>query len=182
LSEAAATLVLEDLEHASKRGAKIYAEVTGYGSSSDAYHMTNPSPGGIGASRAMMAALKDAGLAASTIDYINAHGTSTPVGDEIETEAIKRVFGDHAKKLWVSSTKSMTGHTLGAAGAVESVYSIMALSKGQVPPTINLDSPSEGCDLDYVPHQGREKRLQHVLNNSFGFGGTNACVVFSRLN
>ncbi len=182
LSEGAATLILEDYEHASKRGAKIYAELTGYGSSSDAYHMTNPSPGGVGASRAMLAALKDASLDASKIDYVNAHGTSTPVGDEIETEAIKRVFGEHSKKLWVSSTKSMVGHTLGAAGAIESVYAIMALTKGVVPPTINLDNPSESCDLDYVPHQARERRMTHVLNNSFGFGGTNSCLIFSRID
>lgn len=181
LAEGAATLILEDYEHASKRGAKIYAEVTGYGGSSDAYHMTNPSPGGMGAARAMMAALKDSGLKPEDIEYVNAHGTSTPVGDEIETEAIKRVFGEHAKKLWVSSTKSSIGHTLGAAGAIESVFCIAAITKGQVPPTINLDSPSDGCDLDYVPGQAREKKIKHALNNSFGFGGTNACLIFSEL-
>lgn len=182
LSEGSATLILEDYEHASKRGAKIYAEVTGYGSSSDAHHMTNPSPGGVGAARAMMAALRDAEVNLEEIDYINAHGTSTPAGDVVETEAVKRVFGDHAKKLWMSSTKSMTGHTLGAAGAIESVFTIMTVATGQVPPTINLDNPSEDCDLDYVPLQAREKSIRHALNNSFGFGGTNACMIFSKLN
>lgn len=181
LAEGAATLILEDYEHAKRRGARIYCELTGYGASSDAHHMTNPAPGGAGAAQAMALALKDASLDSSKIDYINAHGTSTPVGDEIETQAIKAVFKDHAKKLWVSSTKSMTGHGLGAAGALESVISIMALTSGVVPPTINLENPSEDCDLDYVPGKARQKNLQHVLNNSFGFGGTNACLVFSKI-
>lgn len=181
LAEGGGILILEDYEHAAKRGARIYAELTGYGVSSDAYHMTSPAPGGRGAAMAMDMALKDAHLNPEQVGYINAHGTSTPVGDEIETEAIKRVFGDSAKKLWVSSTKSMTGHTLGAAGALESIFSIMALFRGVVPPTINLHNPSPDCDLDYVPFTAREKKLDHVMNNSFGFGGTNASVIFSRI-
>jgi 3-oxoacyl-[acyl-carrier-protein] synthase II len=181
LAEGAAIMILEDYEHAKRRGARIYCEVTGYGASSDAHHMTNPAPGGAGAAQAMAFALQDAGVAPEQIDYINAHGTSTPVGDEIETQGIKAVFKDHAKKLWVSSTKSMTGHTLGAAGAIEGVISVLALTKGVVPPTINLENPSEDCDLDYVPMTAREKNMKHVMNNSFGFGGTNACVVFSKI-
>ncbi|MCB0411398.1 MAG: beta-ketoacyl-ACP synthase II [Bdellovibrionales bacterium] len=181
LAEGSATLILEDYEHASRRGARIYAELTGYGNSSDAHHMTNPSPGGVGAARAMMAALQDASIDPDQVDYVNAHGTSTPAGDVVETEAMKRVFQEHAKKLWISSTKSMTGHALGAAGAIESVFSAMSVFTGKIPPTINLDNPSEDCDLDYVPHQAREKQVQHALNNSFGFGGTNATLVFSKL-
>jgi 3-oxoacyl-[acyl-carrier-protein] synthase II len=181
LAEAAAVLVLEDYEHAARRGAKIYGEVSGYGTSSDAYHMTSPPPGGVGGARAMANALTDASLNPEQVQYINAHGTSTPAGDNLETAGIKSVFKDHAKKLWVSSTKSMTGHTLGAAGAIESVFSLMALKENIAPPTINLDNPSEDCDLDYVPHNARDGKLQHVLNNSFGFGGTNACIVFSKI-
>lgn len=181
LSEGSAVLVLEDFERASKRGARIYAEVTGYGVSSDAYHMTSPAPGHAGGVAAMSMALWDSGLNPDQIQYINAHGTSTPVGDGLESTAIKTLFKEHAKKLWVSSTKSMTGHTLGAAGAIESVYSIMALAKNIAPPTINLDHPSDDCDLDYVPHVAREGKLNHVLNNSFGFGGTNATVIFSKI-
>ena len=181
LSEGSSVLILEDYEHAKKRGARIYCEVSGYGASSDAHHMTNPSPGGAGAAQAMAAALRDSQLAEDKIDYVNAHGTSTPVGDEIETQALKAVFKGHAEKLWISSTKSMTGHTLGAAGAIESAISVMALDKGVVPPTINLENPSDDCDLDFVPATAREKQLNHVLNNSFGFGGTNACLIFSRL-
>ncbi len=181
LSEGAATLVLEDYEHASRRGARIYAELSGYGVSSDAYHMTSPAPGGAGAAVAMQLALDDAELARDQVDYINAHGTSTPVGDEIETQAIKQVFAEHAGQLWVSSTKSMTGHTLGAAGAIESVFCIMAVHSGAIPPTINLENPSDDCDLDYVPLQAREKSIRHALNNSFGFGGTNACLIFSKI-
>ena len=181
LSEAAAVLVLEDYEHASRRGAKIYGEVSGYGTSSDAYHMTNPAPGGAGGAQAMAAALKDAHLNPTDVQYINAHGTSTPVGDGLETSGIKSVFGDHARKLWVSSTKSMMGHSLGAAGAVESVFSLMALKENIAPPTINLDHPSDDCDLDYVPHRARDGKFTHVLNNSFGFGGTNACLAFSKI-
>jgi 3-oxoacyl-[acyl-carrier-protein] synthase II len=181
LAEACGVLILEDYETAQRRGARIYAEVTGYGTSSDAHHMTNPSPGGVGAARAMSLALADASLRPDQIDYINAHGTSTPVGDEIETHAIKAEFGDHAKKVWVSSSKSMTGHALGAAGAIESVFSVFTIAKAVVPPTINLESPSDDCDLDYVPSAAREKAVTHVLSNSFGFGGTNACLIFSKI-
>ncbi|MEK7355214.1 MAG: beta-ketoacyl-[acyl-carrier-protein] synthase II, partial [Bdellovibrionota bacterium] len=181
LAEAAAILVLEDYEHAARRGAKIYGEVSGYGATSDAYHMTNPAPGGSGGARAMAMTLRDAGLNPEQFQYINAHGTSTPVGDGLETAGIKTVFGAHAKKLWVSSTKSMTGHSLGAAGAIESVFSLLALKHNIAPPTINLENPSEDCDLDYVPHVAREGKFQNVLNNSFGFGGTNACLAFSKI-
>jgi len=181
LAEGAAILILESLEHAEKRGAHILCEVTGYGASSDAYHMTNPAPNGEGGARAMRMALKDAGLQPEDIQYINAHGTSTPVGDELETAGVKSLFKDHAKKLWVSSTKSMTGHTLGAAGAIEGAFCVMALEDQMVPPTINLENPSENCDLDYVPHKARDGKLTHVMNNSFGFGGTNACLIFSKL-
>lgn len=181
MSEGSATLILEDYELAYKRGAKIYGEVLGYGLSCDAHHMTNPSEGGLGASISMAAALKDALINPEEIDYINAHGTSTPVGDKIETQAIKRVFNDYSQKLWVSSTKSMTGHTLGAAGGIESVFSLMALKDNTVPPTVNLDNPSEGCDLDYVPCSAREKEIRYVMNNSFGFGGTNATLIFSKV-
>jgi 3-oxoacyl-[acyl-carrier-protein] synthase II len=181
LGEGVGILVLEDFEHASRRGAKIYAEFCGYGLSSDAHHMTSPSPGGVGASKAMDMALRDARIRPEQIEYINAHGTSTPAGDEVETEAVKRTFGDHAKKLWMSSTKSMTGHTLGAAGAVESILSIMTLKTGIVLPTINLDNPSPDCDLDYVPKTAREKKMSYVLNNTFGFGGTNCSLVFGQV-
>lgn len=181
LAEGVGILILEDYEHASQRGAKIYAEMCGFGLSSDAHHMTSPSPGGVGAAQSMQLALKDGRIRAEQVDYINAHGTSTPAGDEVETEAVKRVFGDHAKKIWVSSTKSMIGHTLGAAGAVESVISIQALVTGVVPPTINLDNPSDDCDLDYVPRAAREKKMNYVLNNSFGFGGTNCSLLFGRI-
>lgn len=181
LAEGCGMLILEDFEHASRRGARIYAELSGYGASSDAYHMTSPAPGGVGAAWCMKSTLKDARVNANEISYINAHGTSTMVGDEIETQAVKAVFGDHAKKLWLSSTKSMTGHTLGAAGALESVFSILALHHKIAPPTINLENPSDDCDLDYVPLTAREGRFKHVLNNSFGFGGTNACLLFSQI-
>ena len=180
--EGSGILILESLTRAKKRGAKIYAEVTGYGASSDANHLTQPAPHGEGAQRSMKMALKDAGLPADAIDYINAHGTSTPVGDIAETEAISAVFGEHAtsKKLWVSSTKSMMGHLLGAAGAVESAICALALSEGRVPPTINLTDPDPACNLDYVANEARERRLKHALNNSFGFGGTNCSLVLSR--
>jgi 3-oxoacyl-[acyl-carrier-protein] synthase II len=181
LAEGAAVLCLESLEHAEKRGAPILCEVTGYGVSSDAFHMTSPAPEGAGGYAAMSMAVKDAGLNPSDIGYINAHGTSTPVGDGLESFAIKKLMGDYAKKVWISSTKSMMGHALGAAGAIESAFCIMALQNQIVPPTINLDNPSEDCDLDYVPHKAREGRFNHVLNNSFGFGGTNACMIFSKL-
>lgn len=179
LAEGAAILCIESLEHAKKRGAKILCEITGYGVSADAYHMTSPAPEHRGAQEAMTLCLKDAQLQPSEIAYVNAHGTSTPVGDGIESFAIKKIMGDHAKKVWVSSTKSMMGHALGAAGAIESAFCVMALRDQIVPPTINLQNPSEDCDLDYVPHEARRGKLVHVLNNSFGFGGTNACMSFS---
>jgi 3-oxoacyl-[acyl-carrier-protein] synthase II len=180
--EGSAVLVLESLTRAKKRGAKIYAEVTGYGASSDAHHLTQPAPNGEGAQRSMRMALKDAHINADQIDYVNAHGTSTPVGDVEESRAIEVVFGDHAKskKLWVSSTKSMTGHLLGAAGALESAVCALAIHEGKVPPTINLDEPDPQCTLDYVAHEARDRKLGHVVNNSFGFGGTNCSLVLSR--
>lgn len=181
LAEAAATVVLEEYEHAKKRGAKIYGEVLGYGASSDANHITNPAPGGAGAMKAMQLAIEDAGIPVADIGYINAHGTSTPAGDGAESDAIKAVLGNDAKKAWISSTKSMTGHALGAAGAIESVFALQALHSGKVPPTINLDNPSPECDLDYVPHTARERQLKAVMNNSFGFGGTNACLIFGKV-
>lgn len=181
LAEGAAVLCLESLEHAEKRGAKILCEITGYGASADAYHMTSPAPEGAGGYMAMSAAIKDSDLKPSDIQYVNAHGTSTPVGDALESSAIKRLMGDHAKNVWVSSTKSMMGHALGAAGAIESAFCIMALRDQVVPPTINLENPSEDCDLDYVPNEARKGKIENVLNNSFGFGGTNASMVFSKL-
>ncbi|MCH2533377.1 MAG: beta-ketoacyl-ACP synthase II [Bdellovibrionales bacterium] len=181
LAEGAATLILEDYEHAARRGAKIYAEVSGYGLSADAHHMTSPAPQGKGAAHAMRMTLNDAQIKPEEIDYINAHGTSTPTGDGLECEAVKSVFKEHAKNLMVSSTKSMTGHALGAAGALESVFSIMALETGVIPPTINLDEPSPECDLDFVPLKAKQKQIKHALNNSFGFGGTNACILFSKI-
>lgn len=181
LSEAAAILILEDYESASRRGARIYGEVAGYGASSDAYHMTNPAPGGTGAALSMQLALADAHMNGNELQYLNAHGTSTPAGDGQETGAVKLVFGDHAKKLWVSSTKSVMGHSLGAAGAIESVFSLMTLHTNVAPPTINLDNPSEDCDLDYVPHVAREGKFTAVMNNSFGFGGTNSTLVFAKV-
>lgn len=181
LAEGAGVLILEDYEHAKKRNAQIYCELTGYGVSSDAHHMTNPSPGGSGAAAAMTQCLSDAELNPEQVDYINAHGTSTPVGDEIETQAMKSVFKSHADNLSVSSTKSMIGHTLGAAGAIESVICIQAQAHGIIPPTINLENPSDDCDLDFTAGDAREKNLTHVMNNSFGFGGTNACLLFSKI-
>lgn len=181
LGEGAAILCLESLENALKRNAPILCEITGYGVSSDAYHITSPAPEHAGAQAAMTICLKDAGLKPSDIAYINAHGTSTPAGDGVESLAVEKVMGDHAKKVWVSSTKSMTGHTLGAAGAIESAFCIMALRDQIAPPTINLQNPSDDCRLDYVPHEARSGKFEHVLNNSFGFGGTNACMIFSRL-
>lgn len=180
LGEGCGILVLESMESAKRRGAKIYAEVRGFGSTSDAHHMTSPAPEGIGGHRAMKMALDDAELNPEDIHYINAHGTSTPTGDGLESTAVENLFGDHAKDLWVSSTKSMTGHLLGAAGALESVFCIKALEKSVVPPTINLENPSEDCRLDYVPHTAREKNIKAVLNNSFGFGGTNASLIFTK--
>ena len=179
LSEGAGAVVLEELEHARKRGARIYCELVGYGLSADAYHMTSPEPEGRGAARCMEMALKHAGLNREDVDYINAHGTSTGLGDVCETKAIKRVFGDHAKPggLMVSSTKSMTGHTLGAAGAIELAACALTIRDGLVPPTINLDNPDDQCDLDYVPHKTRERKIKVALNNSFGFGGHNATLI-----
>ena len=179
MGEGAGVLVLEELEHAKARGAKIYAEVTGYGMSGDAHHITAPVEDGNGGFRAMQAAIKDSGLAKEDIDYVNAHGTSTPLGDEIELGAVKRLFGDHAYSLSMSSTKSAIGHLLGAAGAVEAIFVIKALQDNVVPPTLNLDNPSEGCDIDLVPHTAKERPVRHALSNSFGFGGTNASVVLS---
>jgi 3-oxoacyl-[acyl-carrier-protein] synthase II len=176
LGEGAGVLILERLERARQRGAKVYAELAGYGASADAFHVTRPEPEGRGAQLAMRNALKSAGLAPDEIDYVNAHGTSTQFNDLSETVAIKAVFGDHARKLWVSSNKSMLGHLVGAAGAVELIMSALGLTAGMVPPTINLDEPGEGCDLDYVPHVAREKRCRAVLSNSFGFGGQNASI------
>ncbi|MBL8606390.1 MAG: beta-ketoacyl-ACP synthase II [Myxococcales bacterium] len=181
--EGAGILVLESLEHAKKRGAKIYCEVTGYGASSDANHLTQPAPQGEGAQRSMRMALADAKLSPNDIDYINAHGTSTPVGDICESQAIAAVFGEHAlaRKLWVSSTKSMMGHLLGAAGAVETAVCALAIAEGRVPPTINLTDPDPECMLDYVALTARERRVRHAMNNSFGFGGTNCTLVLSTL-
>ncbi len=178
IAEGAGVVVLEARERALARGATIYAELAGYGLSGDAYHITAPAPDGDGGFRAMRAALADARLAPSDIDYINAHGTSTPLGDEIELGAVKRLFGDHAYKLSMSSTKSAIGHLLGAAGAVEAIYTILALRSGVLPPTRNLDAPSEGCDLDLVPHEAKRREVRAALSNAFGFGGTNSSLVF----
>ncbi|OGT22603.1 MAG: beta-ketoacyl-[acyl-carrier-protein] synthase II [Gammaproteobacteria bacterium RIFCSPHIGHO2_02_FULL_42_13] len=182
LADGAGILVLEELEHAKKRGAYIYGEVIGFGMSGDAYHITLPEPEGRGASAAMSNALCDAKLNPEDIDYINAHGTSTPAGDEIEVRAVKNTFGDHAYKLSMSSTKSMTGHLLGATGAVEAIFSLLALRDQVAPPTINLDNPSDGCDLNFVPHTAQEQKIDVVLSNSFGFGGTNATVIFKKFS
>ncbi len=181
MGDGAGVLVIEEYERAKARGARIYAELAGFGMSGDAYHMTAPSENGEGAARCMVAAIRDAGIDPSAIGYINAHGTSTPAGDLAETMGIKSVLGEHARKVMVSSTKSMTGHLLGAAGGVEAVFSAMALHTGVIPPTINLDNPSEGCDLDYVPHTAREAQVDVAMSNSFGFGGTNGSLVFRRI-
>lgn len=178
LSNGAAMVVVEEYEHAKRRGAPIYAEITGYGMSGDAHHMTAPPEDGEGAARCMKIALDDAGINPEEIDYINAHGTSTPLGDRAESDAIKTVFGDHAYTLAVSSTKSMTGHLLGAAGAIEALFTILAIRDGIVPPTINLEHPDEGCDLDYVPNTAREMSVRTAASNSFGFGGTNGTLIF----
>jgi 3-oxoacyl-[acyl-carrier-protein] synthase II len=182
IAEGAGIIVLEELEHAKQRGARIYAEMKGYGLNADAHHITSPAPEGEGAQRCMKLALADAKLAPSDIGYINAHGTSTKLGDAGETMAIKKVFGESARKMMVSSTKSMTGHMLGATGGAEAAFCALVVSRGVVPPTINYTTPDPECDLDYVPNTAREVRIQHVLTNSFGFGGTNACLILSRYN
>jgi len=181
LAEGAGVVVLEEYEAAKARGAKIYGEVVGYGMSGDAYHLTSPAPGGEGAARCMKMALRTAGVNPEQVDYINAHGTSTPFGDVGETMAIRSVFGPHADKLMVSSTKSMTGHLLGAAGGVEAVFSLMAMQNQVVPPTINYTEPDPECDLDYVPNTAREAKVEYAMSNSFGFGGTNASLLFKRV-
>jgi len=178
--EGAGIMVLESLEHASRRGARIYAEVVGYGMTGDAHHMTAPDPEGDGAARAMSAALRDAGLDPSAVGYINAHGTSTPYNDKFETLAIKRVFGEHARKLAVSSTKSMTGHLLGAAGGIEAIATTFAIHHAMLPPTINYEKPDPDCDLDYVPNHARKQEVEVALSNAFGFGGTNATLAFRK--
>ena len=180
MAEGAGILMLEEAEFAKKRGAKIYGEITGFGCNADAHHITAPSPGGEGAARCMNLALNDAGINPEGIDYINAHGTSTQMNDLCETQGMKSVFKDHAKDLWVSSTKSMTGHLLGAAGGVESVFSLLAIKNNVVPPTINYETPDPECDLDYVPNTAREKQVSKVMSNSFGFGGTNATLIFQK--
>jgi 3-oxoacyl-[acyl-carrier-protein] synthase II len=180
VGEGAGMLIIESLEHAQERGAKIYAEVAGYGMSGDGYHMTSPPPDGNGAVRCMQAAIADAGLEPSAVDYINAHGTSTPLNDLYETRAVKAVFGDHAYKLAMSSTKSMTGHLLGGAGGIESVFTALTIHHGMIPPTVNFERPGEECDLDYVPNEARKADVQVAMSNSFGFGGTNATVVLRK--
>ncbi len=180
LSDGAGIMVLEELEHARKRGAKIYAEITGFGMSGDAYHMTSPSEGGAGAALCMRNALLSAGMSPTDVDYINAHGTSTQAGDVAETIAIKSVFGHHARKLAISSSKSIIGHLLGASGAVEAIISVLSLRDQVITPTINLENPDDGCDLDYVPNTSREKPINVALSNSFGFGGTNGSLIFSK--
>jgi 3-oxoacyl-[acyl-carrier-protein] synthase II len=179
MGEGAGAVVLEELEHARSRGATIYAEVKGYGLSGDAYHITAPAEDGDGGYRSMQMALKRAGLTPDDIDYINAHGTSTPLGDEIEHGAVKRLFGDAARRVCMSSTKSSIGHLLGAAGAVEAIFCILSIRDGIVPPTLNLDDPSEGCDMDLIPHKSKERQVRAALSNSFGFGGTNASLVLT---
>jgi 3-oxoacyl-[acyl-carrier-protein] synthase II len=181
IAEGAGILVLEEMEHAKARGARMYAEITGYGLTADAHHITAPAPEGEGAQRCMKVAMKDAGLTPAQVGYINAHGTSTRANDLNETIAIKKVFGDAARKVMVSSTKSMTGHMLGAAGGVETAICALVLARGVIPPTINYTTPDPDCDLDYVPNTAREVRVQHALTNSFGFGGTNACLILSRV-
>jgi 3-oxoacyl-[acyl-carrier-protein] synthase II len=181
LSDGAGLLVLEEYEYAKARGAHIYAELAGFGMSDDAYHITAPSEGGEGAARCMENTLKDAGVNPEQVQYINAHGTSTPLGDVGEVLAAKRVFGDHAYKLAMSSTKSVTGHLLGAAGGVEAIYTLLAMRDGVLPPTINLDEPGDGCDLDFVPNAAREGRIDIAISNSFGFGGTNGTLLFKRI-
>lgn len=182
LGDGAGIMFLEEYEHAKKRGAKIYAELVGFGMSGDAYHMTSPPEDGSGAALAMECAIRDAGITPEQVGYINAHGTSTPAGDKAETQAVKSIFKENSNKVMVSSTKSMIGHLLGAAGAVESIFTVLALRDQAIPPTINLDNPDEGCDLDYVPHTARQvKNMEYALCNSFGFGGTNGSVLFKKI-
>ncbi|HAA6371860.1 TPA_asm: beta-ketoacyl-[acyl-carrier-protein] synthase II [Listeria monocytogenes] len=181
IGEGAGIVILEEYEHAKARGAKIYAEIVGYGATGDAYHITAPAPNGEGAARAMKMAIDDAGLTPDKVDYINAHGTSTPYNDEYETQAIKTVFGDHAKKLAISSTKSMTGHTLGASGGIEAIFALLTIRDNIIAPTIHLKNQDEVCDLDYVPNEAREANVNVVISNSFGFGGHNATLVFKRI-
>jgi 3-oxoacyl-[acyl-carrier-protein] synthase II len=181
LADGGGAVILEELEHAKARGARIYAEIVGFGMSGDAHHITAPPEDGAGARNAMLNALRDAQLNANQVDYINAHATSTPLGDRAETHAMKGAFGDHAKKVAISSTKSMTGHLLGAAGVVEAIFSLLAIRDGIAPPTINLDNPDPDCDLDFVPNQARQMKIDVALSNSFGFGGTNGTVIFRRL-
>ena len=180
VGEGAGVLILEELEHAKMRGAKIYGEVVGYGSTGDAHHITAPAPNGEGAARAMAMALKDASVAPEQVGYINAHGTSTPYNDLFETQAVKTVFGEHAYKLAMSSTKSMTGHLLGAAGGIEAIFTVLALKEGILPPTTNLHEPDPECDLDYVPNEARKANIDYALSNSLGFGGHNACLLFKK--
>ena len=180
IGEGAGILLLEELEHARKRGVPILAEVVGYGMSADAYHITQPAEDGDGGFRVMRNAMRDAGVTPEQVSYVNAHGTSTPLGDEIEATAIKRAFGEQAYKMLVSSTKSMTGHLLGGAGGLEAGITVLALRDQIVPPTVNLDNPGEGCDLDFVPHTARKVQMEYAISNSFGFGGTNGCLVFRR--
>jgi 3-oxoacyl-[acyl-carrier-protein] synthase II len=180
LAEGAGIVILEELSLARRRGASIYAELVGYGLSSDAHHITAPAPDGEGAARCMRMALRDAGLPPDSVQYVNAHGSSTPYNDLNETKALKSVFGDHARRLWISSTKSMTGHLLGAAGGVEAALTALAIRHQVAPPTINYEFPDPECDLDYVPNEARQGRIDVALSNAFGFGGTNACLVFRR--
>jgi 3-oxoacyl-[acyl-carrier-protein] synthase II len=180
MGEGSGVIILEELEFAKRRGAPIYAELVGYGMSADAYHITAPSEDGAGGMRVMQAALKRAGVTPNVVDYINAHGTSTPYNDKLETLAIKRVFGDHASKLAISSTKSMTGHLLGAAGGLEAGISVLAVKHQVAPPTINYEVPDPECDLDYVPNRKRPMKIEYALSNSFGFGGTNGALLFKR--
>jgi 3-oxoacyl-[acyl-carrier-protein] synthase II len=181
IGEGCGIVILEELSFARRRGARIYGEVAGFGSTSDAFHMAAPPPGHAGAARCMQVALADAGMAPAEIDYINAHGTSTPLNDEYEVEAIKTVFGGHAYALAVSSTKSMTGHMLGAAGGVEAIFALKAIDEGIIPPTINLDNPGAGCDLDFIPHTARKRDVRAAMSNTFGFGGVNAVLVFKKM-
>lgn len=181
IGEGAGIVILEEYEHAKARGAKIYAEIVGYGATGDAYHITAPAPGGEGAARAMQMAIDDAGLTPDKVDYINAHGTSTPYNDEYETQAIKTVFGESAKKLAISSTKSMTGHTLGASGGIEAIFAVLSIRDNIIAPTIHLKNQDEVCDLDYVPNEAREKEVNVAMSNSFGFGGHNATLVFKKV-